>query len=220
MWSEIAKQLGLFGIGAATLGWLTRSFIVHFLNKDVAKYRISLEHVRDVELERLRNDLRLQSIEHEIRFRSIHERQGKIIAGTYARLTRVYSDVSSFVKVFESSDEPSKSEKYALLRKSYADFRDYFYPRLIFLPGDSGRRVKDVGDQLAAIAGDFARGLRSEARAADSRRDDVERDEEDCWQKANEMLKEKIPPLLDQLQVDFQSLLGVTTVRATADGKA
>ena len=68
MWLEVLGQLGVFGIA----GWLGRTIIVHWLDKDVANYRSNLQNTHNIEMERLRNDLRIRSIEHEIRLRSIH----------------------------------------------------------------------------------------------------------------------------------------------------
>ena len=80
-WPDVVTQLASFGIGVAALGWLARAIIVHWLGKDVEQYRSKLQSAHDVEMEKLRNDLRLRSIEHEIRFRSIHARQADALAG-------------------------------------------------------------------------------------------------------------------------------------------
>lgn len=206
---DVLTQLGTFGIGVATLGWLARTIFVHWLGKDVEQYRSKLQNAHDVEMEKLRNDLRLRSIEHEIRFRSIHERQAEALSGTYSRLYSLHRAVSSYVHFLDWSNGPSKEEKLKAVADTHEEFRSFFFPQKIFFPRSTGERVKSMADKCAEIANVFTRGQRREQMATRS----PQQDDGDYWDKAYEMMKDEVPPLLEQLERDFQRLLGVGDIR-------
>ena len=52
MYEEIIKLLGGTAIIVAAVAWLIRSLIVHFLSKDVEKYKEQLRAANDLELEK------------------------------------------------------------------------------------------------------------------------------------------------------------------------
>lgn len=212
-WTDLFSQLGVFGLGVTAVSFLCRSVIAHWLDRDVTRYRADLQRAHDLELESLRNDLRLRSIEHEIRFRSIHEKQAEVIAETYLRLYNVYSSVCSYVKEIEHSSEPSKAQKFKMTENAYTEFRQFVYPRLLYLPNATAQLVKELGNQLAGITNEFTFGLRKERHAPRSASTSDSDEDDDFWMKADKMLEEQVPPLLKRLEADFQRLLGV---RATS----
>ena len=170
MWKEIAGQLGMFGIGVAALGVLSKMLLTHLFDQGIEKYKLGLQAAHDVEMEKLRNDLTLKSIEHEIRFRSIHERQATVIAETYAKIHDVQKAVSSYVAIFEEGGEPSKEEKLKLVANAYEAFRACFYPQRIFFPRATGKRIMDFSNKLADVVNLFTHGQRREERMARSHR--------------------------------------------------
>ncbi len=193
MWIELVKQLGLFGLAVGALTYLAKELIPHLLRAS-----------HDKEMERLRSELHLRSIEHEIRFRSIHERQARVLAETYARLYEVHKAVSSYVAILEWSGEPSKDEKLKIVVEAYEKFRTFFFPRKIFLPKAVGDRTMELANKFADIANTFTHGQRREKMARPPKAE-----EEDHWSKSFEMMSKEIPPLLNQLEEEFQKLLGV-----------
>ncbi|HKQ49694.1 MAG TPA: hypothetical protein VJZ71_16595 [Phycisphaerae bacterium] len=200
MWFEIFAQLGRFGIGVAAIGWLTRTIVVHFLNKDVAKYRVELGHAHDIEMERLRNDLQLVAIEHEVRFRSVYERQAMVIARTYQKLSELHAAVANYARFLTMGDEPDLETKRKIVFGANDAFRDYYFPRRIFLPADTAQRVTDVSNTIVTLANTFTRLQRPAPENAsldlDERFDEI---------------KESIDPALDALEKEFRTLLGMTS---------
>jgi len=213
MFLDLLRQIGFFGIAASAIAWLMRSLITNVLNKDIAQFKARLQHDNAIEMERLRGDLRILSIEHEIRFRSIHERQADALAGTYARLYEVQRAVGSYVSIIERSDEPSKADKLKIVGDAYEEFRSFFFPRRIFLPPMTAEAVRRTADKLAEITNVFTQGQRREQQ----RHRAHPQHDEDYWTKAYELLKHEVPPLLAQLEADFQRLLGVTNL-GTSNG--
>lgn len=213
MWLEVFRQLGVFTIAVAVIGWLGRTIIVHWLDKDVTNYRSNLQNTHDIEMERFRNDLRIRSIEHEIRFRSIHERQAKVLAGTYSRLYEVHKAVASYVAIFEQPNEPPKEEKLKIVADAYENFRSFFYPRKIFFPKTTGDQAMAVANKFSEIANLFTFGERRERSARPPLPEG-----DDHWSKTMNMMRDEISPLLEQLERDFQRLLGVDQT-GEQDGK-
>ncbi len=192
-WLEFFEQVGLFGI----IGLVFKSIITHWLDKDVAKYHSSLQHTHNIALEKLRTDLSIRSIEHEIRFRSIHEKQAEILAETYSLLYQLQEVVASYVAISESSGEPTKKEKLKIVADASENFRTYFYPRKIFFPYATGESTSALANKLTEITNVFAIGqIIQDGTVA-------------YWGKTNKLIKEEIPPLLNQLEQEFQRLLGV-----------
>ena len=203
-WFDFLNDLGYFAIAVAALGSLSRTILIHWLNKDVAGYQSKLREAHDIEIEKLRNDLRIRSIEHEIRFRSIHEKQAEVIAETYSRLNILHTSVSSYVSIIGRGGGPSKEECLEAATAANKDFTTYFFPRKIFFPKETGQKVKTLSSKLADAANLMTSGLTSEKIKTGGFRD--------YWGSANDILDEHVPPLLDQLQLDFQKLLGVVAL--------
>lgn len=205
MWLEVVQQLGIVAIVVSALAWIGRRAVTHWLDKNVAKYQSDLRNAHDVELEKLRNDLRLAATEHEVRFRSLHAKQAEVIAETYKRLCDVHTRVASYVNPLEWQGEPTKDEKAKIAAAAVKDFNDFFYPRLIFLPRETGSRVKELANKLVGVANEFSFGRMGDGH--------------DYWSKAHNFLKDEVPPLLLDLQNEFQRLLGVSTATGQRDGQ-
>jgi len=211
MWQDLLAQLGGFAVLVAALAWLSRRLIGQLLDRDIEAHKAHLESQNQIQLERLRAEFRQKAIEHEVRFRSIHEKQAEVIADTYAKLVEVQRCVASYVAIFELSGEPSKKDKLEAVGKAYEDFRRFFYPRQIYLPTATRDKVRALADKLAQTSNDFTHGLaeKEERRAASGRVGDSRKVEDDPWFKAHESMKSDVPSLLREMESEFQQLLGV-----------
>jgi hypothetical protein len=70
--------------GTAIVVFLSRSLLQSLLTRDLERFKAELKAQHDVELERLRADLRVAASERETRFSRLHERRLDVIAGLYA----------------------------------------------------------------------------------------------------------------------------------------
>lgn len=222
MWTELFGQLGMFGIGVTAIGVLSKMLLTHLFDQGIEKYKLGLQATHDVEMEKLRNALTLKSIEHEIRFRSVHEKQATVMAETYAKIYEVHKTVSSYVAILEQGGDPSKEEKLKLVATAYEAFRDCFYPQRIFFPKETGRRVMDFANKLTEVTNMFTHGQQREARMVHNRRTSENEAAAafDHWDKTHKMMQDEVPPLLEQLEGDFQRLLGVTTCPGESESQS
>lgn len=199
MLTELLIQLGKFGICIAVMGWLSRTIVIHFLNKDIAQYKAGLGHAHNVEMEKLRTDSKLRTIEHEIRFRSVHERQAMVLARTYQRLSELHSAVANYARFLTLGGEPSLEEKLKIVEEKQLAFRTFYFPRRIFLPRETAQRVTESFNQLMQLANTFTRLQRP---APENAQLDLDRRFEE--------IQRLIEPGMDALEAEFRRLLGMT----------
>jgi NTP pyrophosphatase (non-canonical NTP hydrolase) len=105
-WAELIKSLGGLAILAASLTWLTKSIITHFLSKDVEVYknRIASEAAR--EIEQFKAQLQMMAREHEVRFNKLHEKRAEIISELYELLTEAKNRSELLDVVFQMGPIP------------------------------------------------------------------------------------------------------------------
>jgi len=115
-----------------------------------------------VELERTKANLQKSVIEHEIRYRNVHEKVAETIAETFSRLLMLHRAVGSYVAVYEDSGEPSKEEKLDVVREANNEFNDYFFPRQIYLPPDLCEKTVKVYSKLRHVTNRFTFGYSCE----------------------------------------------------------
>lgn len=124
------------------LAWVFRSWISERLKNAIkSEYDIRLETHKaalknqyDIEAERLRSQLNIIAIEHEVKFSRLHDKRAEIIADLYSLLVKAHWDAGSFSSPIEMGGEPSKLEKYNLSQKSLFECRLFFEKNRIYLP--------------------------------------------------------------------------------------
>jgi hypothetical protein len=200
---ELVTVLGGTAIAVAALAWLSQSLMTQFLSKDIERHKNNLAAQSALELEKLRAEFARQALEHEVRFRRVDDKVAEHLAEVYQRLFRLFEKVSSLVRILEWSNEPSKEEKLNAAGAATQEFWNYFLPNRIYIPPKLYERVRELANKLVGIANDFGRGLRREARGAES--DETE----DHWSKAFNAIEKEASPLFTALVRDVQSRLGV-----------
>src|SRR3954462_9455759 len=109
----------------AALAWLGRSLFEHWLSKSVEAFKARLEAESNSAAERLRHELGMVALEHQVRFSKLHERRAEVIAQAYTKLVEAYWALQSFASPLEWAGEPDKSEKYRECMVKCADFYRY-----------------------------------------------------------------------------------------------
>ena len=106
----------------------------------------SIKHEYDIQLERLRSDLRVDAYREEIRFSKLHERRDVVISGTYALLRKVRNEVKSLLNFPNTGDpvDPTTSEGLTKIGEAIAEFNTYFFPRQIYIPHEIASEITDL----------------------------------------------------------------------------
>ncbi len=169
-------------------------------DKETEILKASLKSDVDVAVEQMRSRLQMTAYEHQIRFQKLHERVADTIVETYAKLKRLH------VAVVAYTDPPqSDSEAEPVRRKAVVDaleaFREYYRPRKIFIPRPTAELIDNFESKLFQVAQDFMWSAANE--------EDPKCENRDRLTKVSKDMSEDVPRLFEQLEQDFQNLLGV-----------
>lgn len=202
MWEEIVLPMGQFGVAVGSLTFLARSLVGHFLSGDLERHRLKLQAQNDAAIERLRSDLRTAGLEHEIRFRNVHEKVAEVVGKSYEMLEEAYAAIAAYVLVSggmsDDGVEPKRIE--AMLER----FSRFYFPRRIYLPKDTSDRVVEFFRTLQQTFTLFSARVGTEQPTA-------------CAQ-AHAELETRAKPLFDELHRRFQDLLGTPGASPTDRG--
>lgn len=127
---------------AAGIIWLSKTWISerlknaikHEYDEKLETHKAQLRAQSDIETERLRSQLNITALEHQVRFSGLHNKRAEVIAELYGLLVQAYWDTSSFVSLVEWSGEPDKKAKYVTAMNAIADFFRFFDKNRIYLP--------------------------------------------------------------------------------------
>jgi hypothetical protein len=150
IWQSLLLALGGNATLLLLLGWLARSFGSQLLAKDLEQFKAGLASASSEASERLKHELQMNSIEHEVRFSKLHERRAEVIASLYTLLVEVQWASQNFVALKDFAGGPTKEEKYDTAMNKSADFSKEFDKNRIFLP-----------EQACVQIDEFFRGMRS-----------------------------------------------------------
>ena len=129
---EALKFIGGTAVAIGIVGWLVRSLIKHFLDKDVELFRQSLQSQAAVELEKLKHELRLAAVSYEKQVTLLQEKRASVIAELYSKLIDFLDAAESFVSLVGFSGERSKTDKAKVLAEKAAEFMGYFARNRIY----------------------------------------------------------------------------------------
>lgn len=197
-WQTILLALGGNAMMLAVLGFLGKSLLEKLIYRDIKLFESKLKFETDATIERLKNELQLTTIEHQVRFSRLHEKTAETIAETYSLLRRYLRTVSAYVKLLELPGEKSRVEKGDAANKAFKEFREYFDQQQIFLPRETANRIRELDEKLFKLALHFA--LHIDGRETTASSDD--------WMKVSSCINEEIPPILMLLEDEFRRLLG------------
>lgn len=200
MWTELLGFVGLGTVFLGILGYLFRSVFKHILDRDIAGHKANLESTYQIQLERTKAELQKSTIEHEIRYRNIHEKVAETIAETFARLLELQRAVGSYIAILEHGSEPPKDEKLEMVRKANGRFNDYYFPRQIYLPTELCDKISTLYLTLHRVTRQFGFGYSIQ-------RTGREQLPVDYWQKTLDDFEMQAKPLFDDLRLTFHNML-------------
>ena len=111
IWQTILIALGGNAAMLAVLVYLAKLFIGHKLSRDVSRFQSELKATSDAAIERLKSDLQLHAIEHQVRFSQLHEKRATVIAELNSLIAEAMWEAENFLSILEFPGEPSKREK-------------------------------------------------------------------------------------------------------------
>jgi len=171
------------------------------LNTEIETHKARLQIDNTTAIERLKADLQIATSEHQVRFARLHEKVAKSVAGMHLRLTNLAIAVGRYTAVFETPSMGSKVERRKAIADALKNFDDYFKTRKLYVSKELAQRIKALVDRLYGLTVDFMHGVEKGG--------DESFPDRDTWTKVDNAMRNEAKPLLEALEDEFRSLLGV-----------
>jgi DNA anti-recombination protein RmuC len=96
-WQEFAETLGGQAVFLAALAYLLKELVSSRLERDADAFRAELKRNADIEIERLKSNLQIAALEHQIRFSKLHEQRATLISQLSKEIAEVPAVVANYV---------------------------------------------------------------------------------------------------------------------------
>lgn len=195
---------GIFGVAIL---WFTRTWISERLRQSIQSeydhklvlYKADIDRHTSTELENLKSQLKIEALEHEIKFSNLHEKRAEVISETYSLLKILFIATSDYVRVLVNDGVPSIEERRKIVDDAYNKFIYFYHRNLIFLPKTISNDIFQIKNDLYKVIQNYyfkvENGGNNESYIED-------------WSKIHEDVNKKIKIALDQLEDEFRDLLG------------
>ena len=204
MWKELLAFISGSTIIIAAVAWLTKSIITHFLSKDVENFKIKIKAETDRNIEELKSALKMTALEHEVRFRRLHEKRAEVIAEIYKKMIDAHFATSSFVARGEYENEPNKKEKFKILEEKISEFLEYYGKFKIYLNTDLCEGIEKFAQELRGPALTLNMFINNPDEGTLGK---IKQESwTEAWIKVNDTI---VPQARRELEQEFRKLLGV-----------
>jgi hypothetical protein len=189
----------------SVLGLLGKSLLDKLIMRDTRQFEADLKAKSVTAIERLRSDLQIRSIEHQVRFARLHEKRATVIAELYGHLVETLWEAESFLSPMEWAGEPSKREKHQTAMNKLVDFFRFFDKHRIYFPESMCASLEAIAMRVRSHVIEFG----VYTRFDDQSLNEHTREQKDkAWNKGWEAIKNDIPLARKQLEDEFRKLLG------------
>jgi len=184
---------GMFA-GLAFIAWLCREWLGE-------KIRRSIQHDYDVQLERLRGDLRVDAFRNETRFTQLHEKRAQTIADVYAALQKLRARIADYIDHDTFNVEPLIAERRERALAALRELADTFQPREIYFPQTTADRVRELIREWKLLMRKFEQTV--EQAAPNGRGNWATK-----WGEVQERMGNELRVIFEELREEFRQLLG------------
>lgn len=204
-WQTILVAFGGNAALLAVLGLLGKSLLEKLIARDTKHFESELKAKSDAAIERLKGDLQIRSIEHQVRFSRLHEERASVIADLYGRLVETLWEAESFLSPAEWAGEPTKREKHQIAMNKLTDFFRFFDKHRIYLPEALCVSLEEIAMRVRSHVIEFG----VYTGFDDQNLNDRTREQKDyAWNTGWEAIKNDIPDARKQLEEEFRAILG------------
>jgi hypothetical protein len=151
--AAVASMLLCGGVIYAAIKYGLKTYVDnavrHRYDLALTKVESELKAKHDVAIEKLRADLQISAASHQIQFSRIDEEIGNYTAEAYKRLVNFQNSVEHWRQLVGSN--VSKQDRQKAISKAYDDFRDYVFPRAIYLPAETMQLIDQIDKVLKQL---------------------------------------------------------------------
>jgi hypothetical protein len=106
------------------------------------RHLAAIRHEHNLDLERLRSDLRIDAFRNETRFSALHTERAKAIADVYAALRNARAAIANYVTDMSIDILPSWSERRMKAQESLRVLEAAFNPKEIYFPAHTASSIR------------------------------------------------------------------------------
>ena len=197
-----------FGGNAAlllVLGWLARRIVSQLLEKDIEKFKTELAAASNATTERLKYDLQLAALEHQVQFSKLHERRADVVAEVYGLLVETEWAGQSFASPLEYTGGPPKAELYVTARNRATELYRYFCKNRIYLPADLCEKLEQVIPSLQGPVIRFGVYVSGDEGSLSA---EILEQKINVWMKAVRYFNSEVPEIRLALEKELRLILG------------
>lgn len=185
LWQQVLALTLTPALAIGATAWIIRKLLEQGLQRDIEKFKSQLE---------------LERFEHQTRFSFIHQKRAEIVSGLYSRLARTKARLGDLVAIFQPGGQTLPDKK-RVVAEAYNDASSFFFENRIFFTESTALKVEEVLDAM--------RGAFYAFDTAQRGNEDYKPDTSGLWMESYKNVKEKLPPLLSELEGQFRETLGI-----------
>jgi len=191
----LIEELGIFAVGATVVGWVAKSTINQYFEKELSKYEAEI----DKELSRFEAELDKEKLQ----FSQLHNERARITAELYERFVVFEEDMRSLTDPIEHTDSPSKDDKLQTAAESGNEFINFYMKNKIYFPPRICDTIEELHSEMKSVHTEFSilEPYRSSPGDPQNPKDWLE-----AWENITE---DEVPELKEDLEEHFRELLGV-----------
>lgn len=202
-WQVLIATLGGSAVLLLAVGFLVRNLITHLLSKDVERFKADLQHNATIQLERALIELRQQTLEHEVRFRHLHEKRSLVIAELYSRIVEAIQKLEYAFQPVEWFNQPPRNKKLEEAQPALYALHQYFEQHRILFPELLAANVHSFIEKLGGWFHEYQ--IWSEMADDELAKQNKIAAVRTAWKG----LKDEVPVLKLSLETEFRKLLQV-----------
>lgn len=204
-WQTILLALGGNTALLAVLGWLTKSIVHQQLSRDIEQFKATLAADTSAVTERLKHELQLATVEHQIRFSRLHERRAEVTSELYSLLIEALWEAESFLLPAEFVGEPTQSEKYVSARNKLVELYRYFDRHRIYLPPELCQSLQELHNTVRGLVASYGMWLQ---HGDESFPEHALQQKHEALTRGWNAIKNEVPQARQVLEDEFRVLLG------------
>ena len=208
IWQTILIALGGNAAMLAVLAYPAKLFIEHKLSRGISRFQSELKATSDAAIERLKSDLQLHAIEHQVRFSRLHEKRATTVAELNSLIAEAMWEAENFLSILEFPGEPSKHEKYHATMTKLVELSRYFDKHRIYLSSEVTIPLEALVQKVRTLVTRFGVYLSCEDRQL---QDPTRADKNKAWNKGWEAIRNEVPAVRRTLENEFRAILNGTS---------
>ena len=204
-WQTILLAFGGNAAVLTVLGMLAKSLLEKLIIRDTKQFESELKAKSDATIERLKNELQIRTIEHQVRFSRLDEKRASVIAELNGLISELLWEAESFLSPMQWVGEPPHEEKHRNAMNKLAEFFRFFDKHRIYLQPELCKTLQDLAMQVRShVIRLGVYGNIDDVSLNDNMRAEKSKVLSEGWN----VIKNQVPQARTALENEFRALLG------------